>query len=748
MNKYPILSNGELLGSPVSKKQNSGLKKYPTSLTETKENLISDINKIRIKIKEKEFEFSEEIVLCARMHEKFLAKSYVPSDVFNKINIEIVGGRGYHLEGGEYSKLYFIKTSSDALDDLENKIKKTDLLFNPENDESEKYDTFQKNLLGIKSIDTLDDSEKIQGFKENFESYKVEIVIHPLSNHKEKALEKVKEILELEKITSKDYENGPLFISAKINNFDTINRLAKLNFLRSIHPIGNIDIPEIRSEKFTMPIIPSKSHNPLVKVGVFDGGTVPSLLMFQGLVNNFDCVIEEPLDSTLAHGTAVCGAVLYGNIDLENISNKNHLVSVDSYRVLPTSNPLDFDLYEVIDAIEKIVIANTDTFVYNISLGPNGPILDDNISRFTFVLDKLAYEENVIFCVAVGNDGKTKYNRIQAPSDLVNGLGIGAYTFKDTGELIKAPYSCIGQGREGAKIKPDLLAFGGCSNHPFKALALDNNQLSYTAGTSFASPIIAGTIARMMARSPEISPQLAKSLLILSTKTYVDSPKIESGFGFFNSSEEEVLNCTGTNEVVIVYKGEIKPGKYVKLDIPLPKITNKGTIEITSVLSMASSVSSLDSDFYTNNSIEDFFYPNSNKYSFTKEHVKKVEKLHLIKDEEKIKELILLGYKKSDFPQTDSNKFKKPEQERRKDFVWDTVTKRQHNKRTDSIESPFFILHGQGRTEKHSDNIKYALAVKIKIKNYDGLLYDDIRNKFPVLTPLKLRNSVNIEIKL
>ncbi len=252
----------------------------------------------------------------------------------------------------------------------------------------------------------------------------------------------------------------------------------------------------------------------------------------------------------------------------------------------------------------------------------------------------------------------------------------------------------------------------------------------------------------MMARSPEISPQLAKSLLILSTKTYVDSPKIESGFGFFNSSEEEVLNCTGTNEVVIVYKGEIKPGKYVKLDIPLPKITNKGTIEITSVLSMASSVSSLDSDFYTNNSIEDFFYPNSNKYSFTKEHVKKVEKLHLIKDEEKIKELILLGYKKSDFPQTDSNKFKKPEQERRKDFVWDTVTKRQHNKRTDSIESPFFILHGQGRTEKHSDNIKYALAVKIKIKNYDGLLYDDIRNKFPVLTPLKLRNSVNIEIKL
>src|SRR5437870_10972742 len=138
-------------------------------------------------------------------------------------------------------------------------------------------------------------------------------------------------------------------------------------------------------------------------------------------------------------------------------------VSVVSIRALPTSNPADIDLYESIDVIEAAVPARKDIKVFNVSFGPRGPILDDMISRFTFALDLLAVGHKVAFCVAVGNDGDagSGLNRIQAPADLVNGLGVGAYTEGKNGK-VHAPYSCQGPGRECAKLKPDVVAFGGC----------------------------------------------------------------------------------------------------------------------------------------------------------------------------------------------------------------------------------------------------------------------------------------------
>ncbi|MDT2302875.1 hypothetical protein P7H21_00800 [Paenibacillus larvae] len=42
-------------------------------------------------------------------------------------------------------------------------------------------------------------------------------------------------------------------------------------------------------------------------------------------------------------------------------------------------------------------------------------------------MDTLAWNYQKLFVVAVGNDGEapSPYNRVQAPADLVNGLGVG-----------------------------------------------------------------------------------------------------------------------------------------------------------------------------------------------------------------------------------------------------------------------------------------------------------------------------------
>ncbi len=55
--------------------------------------------------------------------------------------------------------------------------------------------------------------------------------------------------------------------------------------------------------------------------------------------------------------------------------------------------------------------------IVNLSFGPRGPIGDDSISRFTYTLDRLAYDWNVLPVVAVGNDGESGGGRIQAPAD-------------------------------------------------------------------------------------------------------------------------------------------------------------------------------------------------------------------------------------------------------------------------------------------------------------------------------------------
>ncbi len=154
-------------------------------------------------------------------------------------------------------------------------------------------------------------------------------------------------------------------------------------------------------------------------------------------------------------------------------------------------------------------------------MGPAGAIVDDSISRFTYVLDKLTYdvdsdETNPLFSIAVGNDGDFVYplNRIQAPSDMVNGLAVGSYTYDTTAKKIRAPYSCIGEGREGGKIKPDILDFGGSFDHPFIVASNDTNQISGVAGTSFASPLAVHKIGSLMAQSQNISPHLGRALLI------------------------------------------------------------------------------------------------------------------------------------------------------------------------------------------------------------------------------------------
>ena len=141
--------------------------------------------------------------------------------------------------------------------------------------------------------------------------------------------------------------------------------MVKFNPLRTVHPLGELNIPNMRGNSFfDAPVPPLYKGTPQMRIGVFDGGADSTLPHLKDFVTA----------ALIAHGTAVCGAVLYGLLNYKPSTEQleTPIVSVDSYRVLPqqqTGNPIeDSGLYPAIDQIEQIVHNHTETALYNLVL--------------------------------------------------------------------------------------------------------------------------------------------------------------------------------------------------------------------------------------------------------------------------------------------------------------------------------------------------------------------------------------------
>ncbi|MCL2288130.1 MAG: S8 family peptidase, partial [Candidatus Bathyarchaeota archaeon] len=452
--KHPIIAHGELYVKTITKKSGGGTPDIPHTYEVAKHRLTTDIDRIFQAIQEKQEVFLNEKIMCVRMEPKFEAKSYVPTQLSTDDGMNIVGGRKYsftdNAEIKQDAKLYFLKTDDKGIRNLKETLT---------SGAKDNVEAWRNQIGSIHSLDLLKPEEKIMGFSEEWEKGTVEIVLHPIENEHDRMLEL---FYSTSKIPEKDtrvktYKDGLTFISAKCSRVE-LDNIKRFNPLRAIHPLGKIDLSPVRMfSGESAPQLLSSNKKSSIIVGVFDGGVDETNSLLNGHVKETDCVPTTPTVHYLEHGTAVCGAVLHGNLVRKNKLGMLPVpcVSVASYRVFPVQDPDDLELYEIIDVIEQVVSSRPDISLYNLSFGPSGAIIDDSINRFTYVLDRLTYElhenaRNPLFCVAVGNDGYLiePLNRIQSPADMVNGLGVGAYSYQ-AGSKIRAPYSCVGCGREG-----------------------------------------------------------------------------------------------------------------------------------------------------------------------------------------------------------------------------------------------------------------------------------------------------------
>ena len=702
--RRPILYNGEVYVSPVEKGSGGGTKQPNITYEVAREKILSDINRTKEVLRRMpdDSRLPNEVVLCLRMQPEFSAKSYYPDSLFDldtqKFGLQEIGSRVWResitvTAGNEEEKqsklsgkLFFVRSTESGLDRLEQQLNRR---------QGSLTQKFTNDIRKLSSIDILTTSEQILGFSDNWQSGRLEAVLHPFVVDREVAVKHFLSLLDSagvseDRIKFRQYGDGITFVSF-FGDKEVLSVISGYNPLRTVHPLLMRALPNVnRGTAFDGGALPPdfKQKSSIV-VGVIDGGAEAGNPYLNNYIEIQDTVSGALHPDYASHGMQVCGAVLYG--PLNRYSSKDKLpepvISVKSFRVISQESS-DPDLYDAIDAIEDIVPANKDIVVYNLSLGPRGPILDDSISRFTFACDLLSWEHKVLFCVAVGNDGEIDgYDRIQAPSDMVNGLAIGAYTKRD-GVIERSPYSCVGPGREGNKMKPDLSAFGGCDQHPIHLVAPTIGKKILSSGTSFASPIVAGVAGQLIGENNKtIDSLVARALLIHSARNNNASGLYSLGLGHGTIPDDidQIITCSGKS-YTLIYRGEIEPKKYAQFTIPWIKEIDKGKVTFKWTTAVLTNIDSQSPDDYTTSSIETSFYANQDVYTFKKGT--KQKKVNIETDKEKIAKLIDDGWTQLTFPASSSAQSSyKTEEELRQDFKWDSVDSRSITKMASGVKN-------------------------------------------------------------
>jgi hypothetical protein len=756
-NFRPILGRGEnYIFSDESRPGLPGKDKRP-SFELAKERLKSNIQKVKTQIHSIPNEHKlNEIVVNLKMELGYTAKSYHPNNFIKQAGIKDVGTKKW--EKKEVTKNGVIKISQGK--DIFLRLSEKDLFHIEEllnRNETTLTKGFIDDVRTMRDLYVTDNEELLTSFNSGWRSGRVEIVLHPFGDLEEDVESSFINLLknsggDPSKIKVRSYSPGPTFISAYLERH-TLERIVKFNPVRTVHPLNMRNNYEKGGTptNFNLPTPPSEVNRSSITVGVFDGGIIPENPMFKGFANENMPILDPQDNEFLQHGTSVVGAILYGDLKRQSTLPVPS-VNVESFRVFPLSDKNDYDLYEVIDQIEEIVPNRRDIKVFNLSIGPYGPIEDDYISRFTYVIDKLSQNGERLFVVAVGNDGDLKEDsdrRIQSPSDTINGLGVGAYTLDSDQQRVRAPYSCIGEGREGAKVKPDITEYGGCSNSPFHLINVDGKTKHFDSGTSFAAPLVSRKAAELVGRCNLVDPLVAKALIINSA----DHPNKQFdrylGYGALPDSVENILACSN-NKITVLFRQKILPKKYARLEIPVVKdLDYKGKVDIHWTIAVATKPNPLNSDDYTSCCIEDFFYPNISDYVFRSPDSKRNLKRNLINDRDEIEELLNQEWKKGKYPASKSGTKYLNEQERRANFKWDSVVKKGVSVNYDKLKEPYLVLHAMDRylDENISDFFDYSVVVTIDYRDYKGDAYRDTIQNFNQLEMAKIRNVNEILVK-
>lgn len=465
------------------------------------------------------------------------------------------------------------------------------------------------------------------------------------------------------------------------------------------------------------------------KVAILDGG-LPQTHTLIPWVKNYKRLDEDALDDPDGpnHGLATTSAFLFGPITPGEKAQRPPAF-VDHLRVLDQKSTHEdpLELYRTLELIEEVLLSRQYEFI-NLSLGPDLEINDNEVHSWTSVIDDHLSDGETFMTVAAGNNGERDhdlgYNRIQIPADCVNAISVGACD--DTNKpWSRAPYSAIGPGRSPGAIKPDLMAFGGSPTKYFHVIAPGQKAtLSPELGTSFAAPnLLRSAVSIRAILGADLTPLAIKALLIHSAQNAGHDIQ-EVGWGKVPEDAMEIITCP-EGVARIVYQGELKPGKYLRAQLPLPKGGVTGRIRLKATFCYASHTDPQDSCAYTRAGLEVTFRPNITK---TNPDTGGVKTKSFFTKKKYATELEL---------RSDQGK-------------WETVLHDELGILGSSLNKPIFDIHYNAResggTTRNAEKIRYALIITIEAPKCPEIHNDILGTYASILTPIQPKVSLPIRI--
>ena len=322
--------------------------------------------------------------------------------------------------------------------------------------------------------------------------------------------------------------------------------------------IDSSDFNFVNDETFS---IPRPTNEPVIGVidTLFDSDVYfAQWVEYHDMLSND--IPKEPAD--YKHGTAVSSIIVDGHNSNPNLDDGCGRFRVRHFGV---ASARQFSSFSIFRNIEEIVINNKDIKVWNLSLGSKLEINKNFISPEAAILDKLQYENDIIFIIAGTNKGDAdpKTMRIGAPADSINSIVVNSVSSNDK----PAEYS-----RSGPVLsfftKPDISYYGGDDKSSIRVCTPTGE--GFVCGTSYAAPWIArkmGYLINILGLSREV----AKALLIHAStgweKQLISSTLI--GHGIVPKRIADIVQSSD-DEIQFILSGVSEKYNTYNYNIPVP----------------------------------------------------------------------------------------------------------------------------------------------------------------------------------
>jgi hypothetical protein len=732
-----LIGRGELLTHDIKGPKRGGEKAEVYSFSVAKKRLkpqlaraASDIDQLPDDACPRDF-----AVACFTLNPSYIAKSYFPTALLRAVGLEAVGSRTVTLTPEKWTRKgaptecstteLFVAGQRNVFRNLS---EWTDFV--------EEGSDIALDLAHIERIISCPPDGRLRIYGDNPGLF-FEIGVHLLPDEDpsfiRQAFQKFSKQAGVKLHIDLGFQAGNLWFIPAEGKKANIEKLATFSFVRVIRPVPLLRSmrPAMRANSVSLgcdlAIEQPLSSEP--KVAILDGG-LPADHPIGPWLRSYRLLDPSAKDDAGGneHGLAVTSAFLFGPIQPGGSARRPYAY-VDHLRVLDddakTEDPLE--LYRTLGFVEQVLLSRQYEFI-NLSLGPDLPIEDTDVHAWTSVIDDLLSDGNTFMTVAIGNNGERDLAsgnaRVQVPSDCVNAIAVGSANSTEE-SWARASYSAIGPGRSPGVVKPDLMAFGGDGDKYFHVLSSNKRpSLSPQLGTSFASPYLLRSAVGVRAiLGTELSPLAIKALLVHGADIS-NHPTCEVGWGKIPEDVMQIITCP-SGVARIVYQGELKPGKYLRATLPLPKAGLTGKIRLKATFCYASPTDPQDSAAYTKAGLDVVFRPH----------------------DEKIKEGKANAETKGFF---DKKKYATEEEQRSDMGKWETVMHAEKGMLGSSLKSPVFDIHYNAREgggkASGAEKIRYALVITVEAAKHPDLYNDILRAYATILTPIQPQVSLPVRV--